>query len=100
MSDLFSWAIARGGDKATSQIAAREVQPKLGRLRLAFMSSLGELRQGTANEVAKYSGWTTTESVRKRAKELVQSGLIVECGVRPCIITGKMATVYKIKEYA
>ena len=97
MTDLSTWALSRSCDPVTSQIAAEEVQLKLGRLHGFFMESMQQLGRATANEVARHAASVSgerEESIRKRAKELVRGGRIVEDGVKVCRVTGKLATAY------
>lgn len=91
--------IARDSDKATSHKAASEVNLNLAQLR--FVNGLRMLTgsQGTAQEVAALVSSTlqvSSETIRKRAKELVNAGVIADAGTRPCRITGKSATVYRL----
>ena len=86
-----SQMLFRFTDPATSRLAAECVAPLLTGFRLLFIERLRDLGQATANEVAGGN-----ESIRKRARECARLGLIVECGVRACGVTGKMATVWKV----
>lgn len=93
--------IARTSDPETSQLSAGETSPKLGSLHAAFLAALRDLGfPSTASEVAaaahKRDPGSNTESYRKRARECERLGYISEYGKRPCRITGKMATTYKI----
>jgi hypothetical protein len=93
--------LSRRSDKLTSQKSAAETEPKLGRYQELFVRSLRFLKEATANEVAIDAvllGGGANESYRKRALELVRLGRIVESGERKCEVTGKLATVYKLKE--
>jgi hypothetical protein len=94
--------ISRKSDPITSQKSAAETEPKLGRYQELFVRCLRFLKEATANEVAidavLLGSGGANESYRKRALELVRAGRIVECGERKCQVTGKTATVYKLKE--
>ena len=94
--------LSRKSDKLTSQKSAAETEPKLGPLHQSFLCGLGILyKPSTANEVARLCvelDGGLSESYRKRPAELVHRGLIEECGERACEVTGKTATVYKLKE--
>lgn len=82
--------IVRPTDKPTSHAAAVEVAAKLRGYRLQFLENLEVIdRPATAQEISQ-----GCESVRKRAKELVDLGRIVEVGPIECSVTGKMATGY------
>lgn len=84
----------RIGDKGTSQVAAVEAKPKLNGWRAEFMARLERIgKPSTANEVAQGN-----ESIRKRALELVRSGVIQELSARECNVSGKLATVYWLKD--
>lgn len=94
----FSEWKARMNDPATSQIAAQEVATKLVGLRADFVCGLRLLGgRGTANEVAVAVTRipTKAESIRKRAKELVEAGVIRVIGDRECMVSGKRAQVYE-----
>ena len=96
--DLFEWSLARTTDKPTSHMAAAEV--KVSMLEQVFLASLMALGEATANEVAAHAcegGNLHHESIRKRAKGLVDKRLIRESGSRFCARTGKMATVYEVQ---
>ena len=94
--------LSRKSDPITSQKSAVETEKKLGRLQEMMLGMIAaSLWPPTANEAAKeaaseFSG--RSESYRKRARELVRLGRIVECGERACTVTGKTATTYKLKE--
>lgn len=85
---------ARRSDPATSKIAAEEVEPRLSGYRLVFANRLLTLGAATAQEVAQ-----GCESIRKRAKELQRRGIIEVVGTRPCRITGRTASVYRVKDH-
>ena len=92
--------LSRKSDKITSQKSAAETEPKLGRYQELFVRSLRFLKEATANEVATdavlLSGGSP-ETYRKRALELIRAGRIAECGEGKCKVTGKTATIYKVK---
>jgi len=93
--------LSRKSDNLTSQKSAAETEKKLGKLQESFLLGLRFLKQATANEVAADAVLQcggVPESYRKRARELVRAGRVVECGERKCEVTGKTATVYKLKE--
>ena len=89
----------RQSDPPTSVLAAEGIAPKLGTLRAAMLAAFKAHGQATAREAAEacaveHGG--EVESYRKRAKELVRAGLLVEVGERACYITDKLATVYGV----
>lgn len=96
----YGYPIARKTDPETSKVNLVDL-PENQKL---FMKSLvGEM---TAAEVAARavvhdgdSGrvYAKRETVRKRAGELVRIGLIEVCGSRHCLVTGKLAQVYRRK---
>jgi len=93
VDDLPLFAIARDGDKATSHEAAEDITPRLVGLRAAFVDRLRAIgHPATAQEIAGGD-----ESIRKRSKECVRLGFIVEVGSRKCCVTGKTATCYWVK---
>ena len=91
--------LARNSDPMTSHIAAAEVEPTLAGRRLQFVQALRTIgRPATAQEIAATCEPSVRESVRKRAKECVRLGFVAERGVKLCEVTGKMATVYCIRQ--
>lgn len=88
--------LARRSDPATSKAAAVNIAPRLG----TFKRKLWEMADGTprtARELAelavvKHGG--EVETFRKRARELVREGFLVEAAVRACVHTGEKATTY------
>lgn len=93
--------LARRTDPQTSQESAGGAADRLGKLQRVFLSVLNRRSSPmTAMEVAiEASGGNhaAVESIRKRAKELVDLKLIDSVGVRPCRISGRNATVYSVK---
>lgn len=91
--------IARESDPVTSHAGASHVRPKLVGLRAVFVETLRLLGRGTANEVAAAAVGAglvgNAESVRKRAKELVDLHWIKVVGSRPCSVTGCDADVFE-----
>jgi hypothetical protein len=93
----------RKTDPETSQMAAAELVDtgKLGKAQRAVLAGIRLSNYGhTAQEAAKLSAAVyggMTETYRKRVKELVKLGLIVECERRRCTVTGKVATTYRAK---
>ena len=86
--------IVRVDDKQTSQVAAFEAKLKLKGWRAEFVARLERIgKPSTANEVAQGN-----ESIRKRALELVRIGAIREIGARECNVSGKMATIYWLRD--
>lgn len=90
-AQILDGEIHRVSDPETSRIAAVEIVSSLCGLRLEFVDRLRQLGKATANEVARGN-----ESVRKRARECERLGLIRSCGVGPCSVTGKQATIWEI----
>lgn len=92
--ELFGPRIARRGDPITSQVAAVEIAPELGRLQQIFVERLTARGcPSTANEIAQGD-----ESIRKRAKELVERRRIRVMETAICSVTGKYAQLYWITE--
>lgn len=90
-------AIARRSDPKSSHDAAAAIAPKLKGLQALFYDTLKGWSNipRTANEVAAkaipystgervFKTMQRRESLRKRAKELVNAGIIRECGKRHC----------------
>jgi len=86
--DLDAKRAARASDPETSHAGAEWMTSKRARLHFEFLRRLGNGVK-TANEVAQGD-----ESIRKRAKELVDDGSICVIGRRKCLVTGQMATTY------
>ncbi len=88
-------AIARISDPITSHVAAESVLPKLSGRRAEFVDCLRQIGQpATAQEIAALADDRVRESVRKRAKECVRLGYVVEVGTKRCDVTGQTASVY------
>ena len=83
--------LARATDKQTSHEGAADVAPRLNDLHREFWVRCKRSPDSTAQEIA--SG---NESLRKRAKELVDAGRLIESGRRKCRRTGRAATTYRI----
>jgi hypothetical protein len=95
--------ICRKSDPITSHQSAAETEPQLNGLQSCCMIVLGRaISPRTANEIAaecvKRYG-KMSESYRKRMHELVALGKAVECGERPCEVTGKSAMTFKAKDH-
>ena len=87
--------IARSSDPITSHVAAENVLPKLSGRRSEFVRCLREIgHPATAQEIAAMADVRIRESVRKRAKECVNLGYVVEVGTKRCDVTGTMAMTY------
>jgi hypothetical protein len=92
----------RKTDPETSQMAAAEIvhSGKLGHAQRCMMCAFHLYPGATAQEAAlRCVEWHggMSETYRKRVKELVKLGLIVECERRRCTVTGKVATTYRAK---
>lgn len=86
-------ATCRKSDSPTSKESAKTVEPKLAGLRVEFVRRLREIGEpSTANEVAGGN-----ESLRKRAKECVELGLVNVLGTKCCRVTGQKAAIYWIR---
>lgn len=94
--------IARESDPQTSHDGASHIRPKLVGLRAIFHETLKALGKATANEVAAAAVGAglvaNPESVRKRAKELVDLHWIKVVGSKPCSVTGCAADVFECCE--
>jgi hypothetical protein len=89
---------ARASDPVTSRLAAKNIQPKLSNLHRQFLNKLLELGQATSNEVAMSisNEHARINSLRRRASDLVEDGLVREVGHRVCSRTNNRATVYEV----
>jgi len=98
--------LARDADPETSHDAAAEMLPKLSDLESRMESVWRHNGPLTANEAADIAVLTeytqalgaTSETYRKRYDALLKKSRIVADGKKRCNISGKLATVYKIKE--
>jgi hypothetical protein len=94
--------IARRTDPETSHIAAAEVYPRLKRGMAAMEAVMGRQESAmTAQELAVecvrlFGG--LAETYRKRARELVECRKAVECSVRRCGVTGKLAATFRRRD--
>lgn len=86
---------ARTTDPATSHLAATYINGKRPGLKDAFLQALRVLGPSTANEIAQWcvqAGVSANqESVRKRAKELVDEGSAKYGPQKTCKVTGQQA---------
>ena len=93
--------LSRKSDPQTSQQSAAETEKKLGRLHTIIIREMGCFtRPVTANEIADFCSGVNggvAESYRKRMGELLDRGLIEECGERRCEITGKNCRTFRLK---
>jgi hypothetical protein len=89
----------RDVDPDTSHMAAAQVARKSRALHDAMIDSLRLSGHAmTAQEMAadcQLRCGGLAESYRKRCHELVNEGLIKQCGVRVCAITGASANTYR-----
>ena len=95
--------LSRKSDPITSQQSAAEIERSLGLLHARCMLMFKKYNDTpqTANEVGTLCSVAfggMRESYRKRAHELLRMQLIEQAGERRCDITGKTATIYKVKE--
>jgi acyl-CoA thioesterase FadM len=102
--DLLEWAesrsMARASDPDTSKQAAADVVIVLSRLECDFMEALKTLGVATGNEVAKEvagDNFARRNTIRRRASDLIAKMQIEQLEPRVCSVTGKRATVYRIR---
>lgn len=86
-----TYRLSRGSDPATSKQADADIRPKLSGLYAEFVERLSQLGRATANEVADGN-----ESLRKRARYLVDAREIKTSGTKVCSRTGKEVTAYEV----
>lgn len=101
--DHYGRPVSRRDDPPTSKQAAEEIKPALSGLRELFYETLKQSNKPlTANEVAMRANETSVfanrETIRKRAKELVEQGWIEPSGATICSVTGKTASTYEVKK--
>lgn len=96
---------ARRSDPITSQVSAIETQQRLGKLQSRLMEAISEVNARAIDPTANEAGSNAAgrhgglaESYRKRATELVRSGLLVVTGERHCTVTGKLAQTYRTNQ--
>ena len=98
--------IARDTDPETSHDAAAEMRPTLSALESRMADVWRQNGPLTANEAADIAALTeytlplgaNAETYRKRYDGLLKKCRIVADGKKQCRISGKMATVYRIKD--
>ena len=98
--------IARASDPDTSHDAAAEMLPKLSALESRMADVWRQNGPLTANEAADIAALTeytqslgaNAETYRKRYDALLKKNRIVADGKKRCRISGKLATVYRIKD--
>ena len=99
--------IARDSDPDTSHAAADEVRPKCSLLEARMVSVWWHNGPLTANEAALIAenipypthNDTTATTYRKRYDALIKKDCIEADGKKKCSVTGKLVTVYRIKDY-
>lgn len=96
--DSIESELARASDPVTSHLSAVVTTSKITLLRLEFLRALKAIGPATANEVAAHASddFSHRESIRKRARELVDSGFIRVVDKRKCRATGSVAQVYEM----
>lgn len=84
-------------NRATSAVTYTDLEQKgvLKGQRHEILQAFYRFGQGTAAEVLKKAGLDGNRNLaRARISELVNAGRLVECGSRPCTVTGKPAIVW------
>ena len=95
----------RRSDPAPAQAAAEAIKPKLAGLReIAYDRAVFLCKKhgdATANEIGYMNSGDDSpmrcESLRKRVRELVDLGYLIEVGERVCRQSGSKVTAYKVK---
>ncbi len=100
-TELLDWAEtrARTTDPQTSVAAAEGIAPKLTLRCNQFLHALRKLGRATANEVAQQvapDNMGLFGSIRRRASDLDQMGVIAVVDRRACRVTGKVVSVYGV----
>jgi predicted ArsR family transcriptional regulator len=97
-TNQYGTPLSRKSDPETSKEAAAKLNT--GQARKCFLEGLANCgRPSTANEIAiEFKGAMMQETIRKRAKELVNDGLVEIDGKRTCLFTNRSATTYKLTE--
>ena len=80
----------------TSILSYRELQPSLGDKHQTVLVAFHAYPCSTDLEIAYHLGFKDPNKVRPRRKELVDMGLIVDVGVRPCKISHKTAHIWSV----
>jgi hypothetical protein len=96
--------LSRRSDPITSQKSATETDSNLPKYQQQLLSVLMSLQWNpTAREAARIAASRfrgMEDTYRKRMLDLVRNGKAVECGERPCEVTGKSAMTFRVKEQA
>jgi hypothetical protein len=96
--------LARASDPVASKRAATLIRPKLVGVRLVAYERAVHLCRvygtATANEIGYLAGPSehSSETLRKRVRELVNGEFLVEAGERVCRHSGQKVTSFRIKE--
>lgn len=98
-------SLARRRDPDTSQQAAEDLTPQLGRVQMEVLAVIRRSRSTlTANEAAEIARRCASmdgklaETYRKRLGELERRGFVRVVGKRTCSITGKTVQAYTATE--
>jgi hypothetical protein len=100
---LIDWAEtnARASDPQTSKDGAAKVSLKGDGLRALFVMGIKRLGgKATAKEIseAMSNNNVKAESIRKRAKECCDLGMVEVVGTRKCKVSGENCQVYSVKQ--
>lgn len=90
----------RRHDPETSRDGAQHAAANLNDLQQLFIETLQSMHQATANEVACRAASARpnimSESIRKRARELINLRAIRIVDYRPCSVSTRKAAVYEV----
>ncbi len=72
-----------------SRVARDSALPQLAKRAAAILAWLAEHGPATDREVMRGLGFVEPNAVRPRISELIDAGLVAECGERLCVTTGQ-----------
>lgn len=83
--------------KTTSRIAYESVKPHLKGVKKQIINGLFKIKKGTFRDIDRASN-LRSEQVWKRLSELKREKLITETGVKKCKVSGRLVTIWELKE--
>jgi transcription initiation factor IIE alpha subunit len=89
-----AWRVPCQRHSPTSRQAAESVRPHLGALQQRVLDFIRDRGGATDNEIIAGTGLSGS-TVRPRRIELVQRGLVVDCGETRATETGRKAVVWR-----
>lgn len=89
--------LARHNHPLSSKVAAKEIQPKLSKLKRMALDAARRWPESTTTELEERLG-LRSRTLGRRLGELADAGIVLRWSERKCKITGKVATVWKVPD--